>query len=417
MIDGDRGIVVPKEADVKIEDEREHPQTPITSNTQRTHAVIHMGVHKTGTTSVQTLSARKKNLLKLDGYDMPWLDYKERRQRGNEESMKMHPNENHLYQNQVNFATCFVSPVDVERKVYPCNPDLLLHGLDIAERKRNLFVSAETFSKIDGEGVDMLASYLSHWDDATIIIYYRRYYSWIVSVYNQVTKSRKFGDKTANNIDKWEKSILEFIVEQCINDTESGFTLLNQYTTTVFEKVKRRFDNVVVLDYHNENVRGSEESLFCDAMQNMTHTCNSIRTNKNTVITNQKVDLIHGDLAYGAIKAGLLINSSINSDKQMKMVTEAVKNHQEKTLKLKSSDFERICPPPEIIEKIWQISSNAEAMLFPERNGSDGVNSTSASSDMRSDFDEVARTALCKLDVEKTLRKKEWDSFFKKLEV
>ena len=61
-------------------------------------------------------------------------------------------------------------------------------------------------------------------------------------------------------------------------------------------------------------------------------------------------------MAYGAIKAGMI---NITSDVQRMKVTRVVQDHQEKILKLKNSDFERICLPSETVENLWQISSSA----------------------------------------------------------
>ena len=90
---------------------------------------------------------------------MPWKSFKERLNR--KKGMQLSEDQLKLSNNQVNFATCFISPSDQKRKMFPCDPDLLLHGLDIAKRKRNLFVSAETLSRVDAEVVDMLSSCVS----------------------------------------------------------------------------------------------------------------------------------------------------------------------------------------------------------------------------------------------------------------
>ena len=154
------------------------PPPPPQQSRTRTRAVIHMGIHKTGTTSIQAQSYEKRDLLKLDGYEMPWYAYLERKRReGHEIELKV------PYMNQRNFATCFLSSdaARKDRSSFPCDPDLLLSGTDIAQRNRNLFVTCESFVFIDPEGLDALASYLSRWDEVTIVIYYRRFYSWIAS--------------------------------------------------------------------------------------------------------------------------------------------------------------------------------------------------------------------------------------------
>lgn len=141
-------------------------------------AVVHMGIHKTGSSLIQLQSRNFAHLLKLDGYEMPWLVNKEQNSRNFTGDTSA--------ENQVNFATCFIPPSGFiakypcapsgTRAMFPCDPDLLLHGLSV---KNGLFISAETFDEIDYEGVNRLAEYLDmHWSKIIIVVYYRRYYDW-----------------------------------------------------------------------------------------------------------------------------------------------------------------------------------------------------------------------------------------------
>lgn len=141
-------------------------------------AVVHMGIHKKGSSLIQLQSRNFAHLLKLDGYEMPWLVNKEQNSRNFTGDTSA--------ENQVNFATCFIPPSGFiakypcapsgTRAMFPCDPDLLLHGLSV---KNGLFISAETFDKIDYEGVNRLAEYLDmHWSKIIIVVFYRRYYDW-----------------------------------------------------------------------------------------------------------------------------------------------------------------------------------------------------------------------------------------------
>ena len=177
-------------------------------------------------------------------------------------------------------------------------------------------------------------------------------------------------------------------------------------TLPLLQRLKEIFDNVVVMNYHNEHVKGPDESFFCHALPSATQTCNAIVTDDTSVLRNERINLDHSDLAYGATKAGLI---KIESDKKMNEVAKALQSHQEKTLKLKSSDFKRQCLPPDILQELWELSLGFELTLFPEY-----VNSTA--NDLRSDFEEAAKTTLCKIDIEKTLKEEKWQSFFNSYE-
>ena len=72
----------------------------------------------------------------------------------------------------------------------------------------------------------------------------------------------------------WEKSIVEFIIDHTVPFS------LNQYTAVTVERVKKRFDDVVVFDYSDDRFRGSDESFYCHAMSNATNTCKAIRAEK-----------------------------------------------------------------------------------------------------------------------------------------
>merc|ERR1719215_145118 len=350
-------------------------------DSKRNIAVIHMGIHKTGTTSIQTVSAKYKDLLKSDGYEMPWVVMKEKHGRSRNQSFKP-------WENQVNFASCFLPLYNNERNVYPCDPNLLLYGTDIATRKQNLFISSESMSGIDTEGVKMLSSYLSQWDDAVIIVYYRRFYSWIASVYNQRYK-KHIGNRP---------SVIDF-VESYIDKFDDP-----TYTMGTVNHLKEHFSNIVVQNYHSGD---SLQSFYCDAMPNANHMCSAIIDGTiNRVESNKRSSsMYYEDLAVAAMKAGLI---SFDLEKA-NTVVDAVRNHQEKVLDLTSTDFETVCLPSNILDKLWHYSITAELMFVPEVKG----NKTLAESNLKSNFELLTHTTLCKIDTEATLKKQTWVSFFK----
>ena len=135
-----------------------------------------MGIHKTGTSSIQSQSKRHGKELKLDGYQMPWLV----RQEDTTGRYHSKGDINKWPQNQVQFANCF-TPEAGHVYSLPCDEELLSVGTEIAKQKQNLFVTAEDFSKAQKEGLEALYMYLSKWDDISIVVYHRRFYSWIIS--------------------------------------------------------------------------------------------------------------------------------------------------------------------------------------------------------------------------------------------
>ena len=96
----------------------------------RSHAVVHMGPHKTSSSTIQRLSAIYAGQLWEDGYEMPWMANEHRWGDGNK-FLK-------IVENHVEFSTCFLRPFVKEREIFPCVPELLLSGLEIAQQKNNI---------------------------------------------------------------------------------------------------------------------------------------------------------------------------------------------------------------------------------------------------------------------------------------
>mmetsp|Transcript_24166 Transcript_24166/g.48177 ORF Transcript_24166/g.48177 Transcript_24166/m.48177 type:complete len:408 (+) Transcript_24166:22-1245(+) len=354
-------------------------KTHCPQNRPVTRAVIHMGPHKTGSTTIQEFAHHHIDLLRKDGYEMPEVDNAEKNARGKTVSSSNH----------VRLATCFVDPiVEDVRTIYPCDPDRLLHGLDLAAKGHNVFITAETLDKIDREGIEMLKSYLSHWIDVTIMIFYRRYYDWLPSVFNEIQKSLTLAKREERG-----ESIVDFLLQ----NSKSYHDL---YVASLFDRLQQKFDkkNIIVLDYHDTRTRGPDETLFCN-MPNAAQMCNASR-NTDGSTTNPSVNLAYSDLAHGARKAGLI---SISNDERMKQVVKSIESYYKSSLN--GRKLYRICPSSNILENLWNLTLAAESKFNPNNNPRDF-------DELRLDFDMAARNKLCALDVAKTLNDPTWKGFF-----
>jgi len=363
----------------------------VTSTTQpfdQLHAVIHMGIHKTGTTTIQEQAKQLQSLLKLDGYEQP-----------NGAGEQYHSR----------FASCFMnSSWQKDKKsncnIYtddafcmcgqPCKPSMVDYGKDIASRGRNLFVSAESFAEMTHEDMGRLSQFLDPWKKVTVVVFYRRYFDWLPSSFNQITKKRMLKDSQL-----WETSIVDFI--------ESNVDHVRPiYTTELVNRLMKEstFDNVVIMNYHeggrSADRRGPDLSLFCNEALNMTHTCGGLKATKQL---NSGVDnMDYSDLAFAAIRVGLI---DINTDSKMKRVAQAFHKHHKDTLN--STTFKRICPSADVLDKLWNMTVAFELELFPES----AVDQTLE--EMRQDFNEASQAKLCKIDVDETLKDPLWLDFIK----
>jgi len=358
---------------------------------RKTHAVIHMGIHKTGSTTIQVRSEKLKEQLKKDGYEMPWVLFENLW--GAEYSKIQKKRKLVIWSNQVRFATCFRLPNEKERQKYPCESDLLLAGLEIAERKSNIFITSEVFDRLESTGIKLLSQYLSHWDDTTIIVYYRRYYDWLGSLFNEGAKKRSL-----KQVEKWEQNVVDFI-------TNNTSHVPDMYTFPLVQRLEKEFDNVVLMNMHDKS-----KDFFCDAMPYAHHTCKAIRESADKEkVLNSSVDFIYQDLAYGAFKKGLV---AIKTDSKMNEVAKAVKLFQERKLGLRSSDFIMTCPSSETKKILLEKSLEFEKSLFPE-----WFSSPLGEAKLRSDFEKKARSPiLCAVDADAVLGEKVWQDFFETLE-
>lgn len=387
-------IGVPQSTKTQHAHFNDSPKSEEKSASPKTHAVIHMGPHKTGTTTIQLTLGRKKHILTLkDGYEVPLPS-------------KMNTNGKKSTQiNHFSFVSCFEPPNSrrKDNRLFmgidaPCNSDALLSVLDIARRKRNLFLSAERFDNISSEGLGTLSMYiLPHWDKVTPVIYYRRFYSWIVSIYSQIIiKNRKLSREITI---LWESSIISFLQDFFDNPNNNTFggDISARYTLSLVERVEQYFDGVVVVNFHNDTFHGPDESLFCDAISDTPHMCEAIRADEKEEHANKSPDHNYQDLVYAAMKAGLI--KKMANDEIIESAKMVVLPHHNNVIK---RELEMICPSSELLEKVWKLSLKAEKKFFP-----DGVGS------LREDFEKAATTSLCKVDLDKVLEEGgDWRLFF-----
>lgn len=352
-----------------------------------THAVIHIGPHKTGTTTIQSLSKVHFKELRKDGYEMPWKNL-------NSLTYSKYVKNPSKDGNQAQFGSCFLSGKGASTPV-KCQRELLFSGLEIAKRRKNLFVTAEAYSKFESSEIESLSDYLGSWDSVTIVMTYRRLYDLLQSWWNQVSKAKVFKEL------KLPKDKLSFFQD---NKIKIRFDALN-----LLQKYHERFQNVVVINYHDRNMDLAEK-FYCDALPDFNATCAAIR-NPQAPVGRKNVaedDLKYGQIALGAAKMGL--TAKYTSPRDLQMAVRRIKKHQEIALGLSKNDFKMKCPPPNVLDALLSKSQEIEMALFP-----DFYASPLGEAGMRTDFKEQRTTKLCDIDLEETLNKFEWQFFFKNI--
>jgi hypothetical protein len=400
-----------------------HPLSRLLSVQYDNIAVIHVGVHNSGSAEIQMESKAKILSLKEDNYEMPWTGVIKLW----EEPYASDPDTNHhwtqdlAFENQVNFAACFDKLDDqgyngsLESRSrlaigHHCNPNLLLSGLQIAKEGKNLLVSAEDFSYIDEEGFEKLESYLYAFGDHKIVLYYTHFFNWLEMTYDSKARYKKW-----LNDEDWESGILEFITKTM--DPDAHFF----YTVPVLERLQKVFSSkkIEVINVHSVNGAGQHlvENFYCEALPGANKTCEAI---KNDIATNSgpsidphlEMRYLHRDfaeLAHGAMKADMV---PILDREGFFNVTIAIAHHFNGVLNQKQIgnqyDFQRVCPSPTVLNSLWEMSLDYHEKLYPH----DGEDSNMFLQDMKQAFDKASTTSLCRVDVEHTLQQNVWQEFF-----
>jgi hypothetical protein len=348
-------------------------------------AVVHIGPHKTASTTIQSMLRKVLPTLEMDNYAMPgdWSA----------------PGAI----NMQNLAPCFWKdelPVPADKK---CDT-MALQDIDlIASQRQNVLLTAESlsYSIID---LTKVKETLKPWNDNTVIVtYYRRFFEWLISYYNMETRYRSVPNRV---------SFVEWVAD--LDDVEAKFS--NTYTYSVVGRWKEYFSNVLVYNMHDTTSKIVEE-FFCDAMPNATNTCDAVvnRMSKNgEKHFNPSIHtLVYSELAYTAYQMELLTvvdESNIHWDD----IIDKIQQRQEIELGLNSTEFSAIiCPDTTILDAILEKTLMVENEMFP-----DFFQSNQGEIVIKEKF-EQAKTdpdKLCSIDVKRVLVEDfGWREFFKSL--
>ena len=399
------GIIPPTEVSIQMKALVQEMNTKdinkgSSSHHNKTTALIHMGPHKTGTTTLQAYSKTFINQLKEDGYHLPfdWAP----------DDVSKRLTVVRDQRNAMSFASCFLNSPEAMRNQDPCAHEYVRAGANIAAEGKSMLVTSEGFSLLGDHALKSLATYATaSFDEVIVVVFYRRHFEWFVSFFNECWKNRIFG---GNNF-HYENSILwftEMFVINGIREFENDAKRHEEarHTFFILDMLKKHFENVKVVNMHDDGKDNNEE-FFCEIMPHANRTCEGVRENvmaKKEIVSNPSIDLIYGDLAYKAMKQGMV---QIQNHEQMTQVTNAVQKHQLETLGLTKHDFPLTCPSSEVLDQILSLSLTMEETLFPEF-----YRSPQGEESLRASFQKYAETKLCTL-ADEAVRDPVWIDFFK----
>jgi len=224
------------------------------------------------------------------------------------------------------------------------------------------------------------------------VVYYRRFYDYIFSIHNQI--SRDGGDFGTSQYLTFVQWLTNDELE--IRQRWYSVAVYNRYLEApgVFK--------VSVVNMHEELDNFDIITKFaCDHLDQAPRLCNKAKSITAALQQNPSRSL-SWKLFRNSVKVYHSIKLS-DSDKRWEQI-EAKFNEM--------TDIPRHCLSPELKNKLLQISLDSEIALTPEswHNSEEGLEN------LKSDFEEKSNSKLCSIYNEKILMSPEWQNFLTGLE-
>eukprot|EP00581_Thalassiosira_minuscula_P030199 CAMPEP_0183760358 /NCGR_PEP_ID=MMETSP0739-20130205/7721_1 /TAXON_ID=385413 /ORGANISM="Thalassiosira miniscula, Strain CCMP1093" /LENGTH=458 /DNA_ID=CAMNT_0025998331 /DNA_START=62 /DNA_END=1438 /DNA_ORIENTATION=+ len=361
-------------------------------SSRKMKAVVHIGPPKTGTTSIQNSIREREEELTADNFSMIWKEL-------DRDTV-----------NEFGFVSCFPSNVwlSIPNKENFCPESEMAAIQKLGREGKNIFLSSEFFSFITD--VAPLANFLKPWD-TTIVYYHRWYHDWLLSNFNQSLKSRF--SKQLENFDQFIDSrgngeVYVYSYEDYFDHLNENDFLGPRESYKSFYRYRQYFDNVVVLDYEDENI-GVTENMFCHGMGGeASRTCEAEKKNVVPKVSNPTVPMTYLNMAYGANQLG---KATYCSREHFDEVVKKIKYHQESTLGRASSDVPMTCVKRELLQKLLDVSFKHRNEMLPNTPFTDEEEGR-----VTQEYWEKMKVKACEADIVAIMDKPEWIKFFENLE-
>ena len=337
----------------------------ISGNKQRTPVLyLHVGPHKTASSTIQTILTKLKNQLSKDS-----ITFKGRY-------------ENQYFQKPI---TC--QQLRYTRLRWSCLSSVF-RQLDKAQRRGNDFVFSDEYlgtelsvtkgtSTFDlaRTNLDELGTLSKDWD-VRIIMGYRPWFEFVVSRHNQYFKpsfqkmSMAFWPGEGGYVapplvdPSWTGRELSLNWTLAVNATDKygklrKFDIDNTILGT-FETFSAYFDKVVVLDIHQD---GFLETLLCSVMENADKACSAYKRMEKTSHANEAMPFAYDQIACAAFQSKRFWLEGLTR----KYVRHMVKHYHEDVRNHTLVDFPLVCPSKEYVEGLYATSLDIERKIFPNR--------------------------------------------------
>ncbi len=341
--------------------------------------VMHVGPHKTASTSLQEVIFNGntfKDALKEDNYRVPVFN-----------AHKLpKPTKNHAA-----LAHCFLQVEDEKNSFCPSTAriEIMSHFQSFMNAAKsegtNILFTSEAFD-FPSFNITAFTSYLMPEFKIHVVVYYRRFYDWLYSTYNQQMKRRANKGKDFPMYHEW--------LQRKSAKVESKYT---KGVYDRFEKVPGVF-NVSVVNLHQSSVKSNPlETFFCDHVDQANHACNTAKSFETSKQNPSK------DLDWLRLRSKISLHHTIKLEPQDKRWKE---------IKKKFVGAPRLCLSDDLKKWLLKSSLEYETAVTPEwwHNSKEGLE------DLKRDFEEKINSKHCAVDVPGLLTSTEWQRFLTELE-
>ena len=368
---------------------------PATDVTPRLLAVLHVGPHKTGSSSLQWSMHWFHSPLRNDSYAVPDIS-------GYWHAPKDMANVAVYLRSKFSVCGPPASYIPWYEQFNTTWGSFTRYVRENSEQ--NLLMSSEEF---DHPGVDLGVLYGALRErQVRIIVTYRRLYDYLRS--NHFELARFYA--MPQFVDWYTPDALLGAPEcdECADCDEcrakseilkGAYCAVTSHSAGVVARFRQRFSDVTILNMHEPRMVAR---FYCEAVPHAPHACAYAEDIERPRRINQHSTLAYRELAHAALSGGLLHNFTDIDVVAMRV------GHRHEIVHGESLDsLPKRCLSSNSSEKLLEASLVAEQQLLPEWHNAAAL---------RLDFEAASNTSLCSVDTAEVLRDRRWQTFFSQLE-
>ena len=367
---GNGSPTVPIDSDVDLRNKSlsnwsDHPDNEFAMSRPMAHdpsktkpiVILHVGCHKTSSTTTQKFLFEHTETLLRDNFRFP----------------TNLPGRSHKHKNVANLARC------VGETVNNCNRTMRVFDEFVTECKDqgyNIVLSSEAFTR---QPDTRRIGHLLDGFEVHVVIFYRRLYEYLPSVFNQVNKHVSVtGQESVRDFFRLDRLPQNMIL----------------YTHNVYRIYRDSHLGTPSIVNMHDGSQNPLEDFVCNHMDDRAgNTCAVLRSDSKiaTTVLNPRRSLQEGVVVRAAVAAGHLKNWDTLSKKQQSQVLRRVGRY----LNARQNDVPMACVDDAVAQKILDLSIQYERELVPLWHDENAL---------RRDFETKKKSSFCEPDGEQILK-------------